>query len=194
MMSGDLDGADSRLDDAETALAAGAQDEDLAATWADTAEICGPRRRRSRLPRGAGPSTRRCRRHRAPCPAPWTSPDQGPLRTRWRQRLSRAGRLGRRERGRGAVHVLDAVRSLQAAGNFVDALDTTIPLGDMWVAAGKPSRARRLYEQALQTVTANGPPYPRATADLHTGLAEARPRAGRPFQRTGTPGAGSSAR
>ena len=26
--------------------------------------------------------------------------------------------------------------------------------------------------QALQTVTANGPPYPRATADLHVGLAE----------------------
>ena len=32
--------------------------------------------------------------------------------------------------------------------------------------------ARRLYEQALQTATAGGPPYPRATADLHVGLAE----------------------
>ena len=42
----------------------------------------------------------------------------------------------------------------------------------MWVAAGKPGRARRLYEQALQAVTAGGPPYPRATADLHVGLAE----------------------
>ena len=42
----------------------------------------------------------------------------------------------------------------------------------MWVAAGRPSRARRLYEQALQTATGNGEPYPRATADLHVGLAE----------------------
>jgi LuxR family maltose regulon positive regulatory protein len=36
LMSGDLDGAESRLDDAEAALAAGAQDQDLAARWADT--------------------------------------------------------------------------------------------------------------------------------------------------------------
>ena len=42
----------------------------------------------------------------------------------------------------------------------------------MWVAAGRPSRARKLYEQALATATGNGEPYPRATADLHVGLAE----------------------
>ena len=35
-----------------------------------------------------------------------------------------------------------------------------------------PARARRLYEQALRTATARGEPYPRATADLHVGLAE----------------------
>jgi LuxR family maltose regulon positive regulatory protein len=65
-----------------------------------------------------------------------------------------------------------AVRSLHAAGNLVDELDTTVVLADMWVAAGRPSRARRLHEAALATATAGGEPYPRATADLHVGLAE----------------------
>jgi LuxR family maltose regulon positive regulatory protein len=39
MMAGDLDGMERRLDDAEAALAAGAHDQALAATWADTEDL-----------------------------------------------------------------------------------------------------------------------------------------------------------
>jgi LuxR family maltose regulon positive regulatory protein len=65
-----------------------------------------------------------------------------------------------------------SVAELRAAGSHVDALDATIVLADMWVTAGRPHRARLLLEQALRTATAHGEPYPRATADLHTSLAE----------------------
>jgi LuxR family maltose regulon positive regulatory protein len=58
------------------------------------------------------------------------------------------------------------------AGNAVDELDGTVVLADMWVASGRPGRARRLCEQALQTATGGGHPYLRAAADLHVALAE----------------------
>ncbi len=39
MMTGDLDGLETRLDDADAALAAGRRDPDIAATWADTEDL-----------------------------------------------------------------------------------------------------------------------------------------------------------
>jgi LuxR family maltose regulon positive regulatory protein len=65
-----------------------------------------------------------------------------------------------------------AVASLHAAGNLVDELSSTVMLADMWLVAGRPSKARRLYGQALRLAEAHGEPVALATADLHVGLSE----------------------
>jgi LuxR family transcriptional regulator, maltose regulon positive regulatory protein len=173
LMSGNLDAVESRLDDAEAALAAGAHDRDLAATWADTEDLrTAPAtilvyRASLAQARGDVAGTVRHARHALEL----AGPDDHFVRG------AGSGFLGLAAWASGNVDEAlstfsDAVRSLHAAGNFVDELDSTVVLGDMWVASGRPGRARRLYGQALQTATAGGPPYPRATADLHVGLAE----------------------
>jgi LuxR family maltose regulon positive regulatory protein len=173
MMSGDPDAAELRFDEAEAALAAGAHDQDLAAEWADTEDL------------RTAPATISV--YRASL-AQARGDVAGTIRHA-RRALNLAGSEDHFVRGAGAGFLGlaawaagdvqaalstfgQAVRNLHAAGNLVDELDSTIVLADMWVAAGRPSRARRLYEQALQTATKNGEPYPRATADLHVGLAE----------------------
>ena len=173
LMSGDLDAAESRFDDAETALAAGARAPDVASAWADTEDLrAAPAtisvyRASLAQARGDVAGTVRHARHALDLAGPEDHFVRG----------AGAGFLGLAAWAAGDVRqalstFADAVRSLHAAGNLVDELDSTVPLADMWVAAGRPGRARRLYEQALQGAVANGEPYPRAAADLHVGLAE----------------------
>lgn len=173
MVAGDLDAVQRHLDDADRALAAAVEDPAVAAAWVDTDDL-----------RAAPASVHMYRAALAQARG-----DTDGTATHARAALSLAGPEDHFIRGAGAGLLglaswasgdikealptfEQSVTSLRAAGNLVDTLDSTIVLAGMWVTAGRPSRARALCEQALRTATANGEPYPRATADLHTWLAE----------------------
>ncbi len=173
MLAGDLDGMERRLDDADAALAAGARDPALAATWPDTEDLrTAPAtvwvyRAAMAQARGDVPATVR----HARVARDLAGPDDHFVRG------ASAGFLGLAAWAAGDVEEAlptfsQAVRHLHAAGNLTDELDATIVLADMWITAGRPLRARGLYESALRTATGHGEPYPRATPDLHVGLAE----------------------
>jgi LuxR family maltose regulon positive regulatory protein len=66
----------------------------------------------------------------------------------------------------------DARTSLGLAGNTADVLGSTLVLADMLVVQGRRREARRAYEQSLQLATAQGEPVPQSTADLHMGISE----------------------
>ena len=158
---------------AEAALAAGAQDPDLARAWADTEDLrTAPATisiYRASLAQARGDVAGTVRHAREALDL--AEPEDHLIRGQG------GGFLGLAAWAAGNIaEALDtfgeAVRSLHAAGNLVDELDATIVLADMWVASGRPGRARQLYERSLQRATADGEPYPRATADLHVGLAE----------------------
>ena len=173
LMAGELDAVEPRLDDAEAALVAGEQDPELAAAWADTNELrtapamISVYRASLAQARGDVSGTVRHARHALDLARTEDHSVRG----------AAAGFLGLADWAAGHVQEAlstfsEAVRSLHAAGKLVDELDGTIVLADLWVASGRPSRARRLCEQALQTAGQGGFPYVRATADLHVALAE----------------------
>jgi LuxR family maltose regulon positive regulatory protein len=171
MHSGDLDAVGPRLDDAERALAAVPVGEAL--PWADTAEL-------RTLPATIAIYRASLAQARG---------DVAGTAEHARRALDLAGPSDHLARG-GATGFLglaawadgnvssaletftQAVASLHAAGNLVDELSSTVVLADLWLAAGRPSTARRLYERALPPAEARGVPVARATADLHVGLGE----------------------
>jgi LuxR family maltose regulon positive regulatory protein len=173
LMAGDLDAMELWLQAAEVALAAGAEDPDLAREWVDTEDLrTAPATismYRASLAQARGDVAGTVRHARETLDL--AGPEDHLIRAQGSAFLGLAawadGNIAEALETFGA-----AVRSLHAAGNLVDELDATIVLADMWVALGRPSRARELYERSLQRATADGEPYPRATADLHVGLAE----------------------
>ncbi|HEY0620823.1 MAG TPA: hypothetical protein VGD15_24665, partial [Kribbella sp.] len=207
LMSGDIDAVESRLDDADAALASGARDPETAAAWADTddvrtapatvsvfraalaqarGDVAGTVRHAQRAMDLAGPEDHFVRGGAGGFLglAAWAAGDV-------QEALSTFG---------------EAVHSLHAAGNLVDEMDGTRVLADLHVAAGRPGRARRLYEQALQSATGavsrtRGPPptctsaWPSSTESSTTCRAPRRTLRGPecsvsepPLPRTGTGG------
>lgn len=71
-----------------------------------------------------------------------------------------------------------AVSSLRAAGNLLDELSSTVILADMWLAAGRPSEARRICQNALRQAETREDSMLRASAELHVALSEICRQAG----------------
>ena len=173
MMAGDLGAMEARLDDAEAALTAGSEDDALVAAWADTEDLrTAPAtvhvyRAALAQARGDVAGTVDHARYALDLAGPEDHFVRG----------AAGGFLGLSAWAAGDVDQAlstfsEAVRSLHAAGNLVDELDTAVVLADMWMTAGRPHQARRSYEQALVAATRHGEPYPRATADIDVGLAK----------------------
>ncbi|MEP6798719.1 MAG: LuxR C-terminal-related transcriptional regulator, partial [Lapillicoccus sp.] len=171
MVSGDLGAVEARLADAERAMAGGPDGE--AAPWADTEELrtlpatIAIYRASLAQARGDAAGTATHARRALELAGPHHHLARG----------GAAGFLGLAAWADGDISTAlatfaQAVASLHAAGNLVDELSGTVVLADMWLAAGRPGKARGLYQRALPLAYAQGDSVARATAELHVGLGE----------------------
>jgi LuxR family transcriptional regulator, maltose regulon positive regulatory protein len=171
MASGDLTGAEAWLDDAERALAA--VPHGTVPPWPDTDELralpatIAVYRASVAQARGDADATAKHARHALELAGPSDHLARG----------GAAGFLALAAWADGRVMdaletFAEAVASLHAAGSLVDALSGTVVLADLWLVAGRPSKARRLYERALLLAEPHGDTVARATAALDVGLSE----------------------
>ncbi len=66
----------------------------------------------------------------------------------------------------------DGMASVQKAGHLSDAIGCAIALADIRMAQGRLHEAMRTYEQALQLATEQGAPVLRGAADMYVGMSE----------------------
>ena len=66
----------------------------------------------------------------------------------------------------------DGMASLQRAGNISDAVGGAMTSADIRIAQGRLREAMRTYEHALRLATEQGDPVMRGTADMHVGMGE----------------------
>jgi len=171
MVSGDLAGFAARLYDAERALAA-MPDGDRS-PWADTTEL-------QTLPATIAIYRASIAQARGDVAGTAEHARRALDFARPNDHLARGGALGflglaawANGDVTSAVETFtQAVASLHAADNLVDELSSTVTLADMWLAAGRPSKARQLYKGALQLAEAHGQRVADATDDLHVGISE----------------------
>src|SRR5690242_6288487 len=154
MAAGDLAAVETRLDDAERALAV--VRDGTAPAWAATDELrtlpatIAVFRASLAQARGDVASTAEHARRAFDLAAP----------TDHLSRSGAAGFLALAAWARGDVSsaletFAQAMVSMHAAGALVDELSGTVLLADMWLAAGRPGTARRLYGDGLQTAWAH---------------------------------------
>ena len=171
MASGELDGVEPRLVDAERELARIPTGSER--PWADTDELrtlpatIAVYRASLAQARGDIPATKEQARRALELAGPTDHLARG----------SAAGFLGLAAWADGDVTAAletftQAVDSLHAAGALVDELSSTVILADLWLAAGRPRTAERLYQRTLRRAEAHGDAVVRAAADLHVGLSE----------------------
>jgi LuxR family maltose regulon positive regulatory protein len=171
MVSGDLAAFEARLDDAEAALAA--VPDGQTPPWADTQEL-------QTLPATIAIYRASLAQARGDVAGTAEHARRALDFARPNDHLVRGGALGFLGLAAwvtgdvsGALETFtQAVASLHEAGNLLDELSSTVPLADMWLAAGRPSRARRLYQDALRLAEVHGGGVARATAELHVGVSE----------------------